>query len=363
MKVEAEYMPVYLSGEEKQATRTLWEEMFAEDSRSFLDYYYREKLRDNRVLAIRESGELEAMLHLNPYVVCARGRRWRVDYLVGVATRREKRHHGYMSRLLLAMMADMRSEKAPFCFLMPADEAIYRPFGFTWIFRQPRWRLRKEEEIQRIPFMEPDVRRNGPGYVRRVAELADWMNRFLAARYQLHTVRDEAYLRRLLREIASENGRVDLLYHRETMVGIRSEWGWKRREQRFLYCDDAYTEEVGEPKPAIMARIITPEEFVRAVRLAATSGEKERQIRLHLTDPLIPENNGVWDWYLNRQTSWLVRADEAAPDQEQAACADELRLTVTELTQWLFGYDVPEAARPFADVVDPPEGVFLDEVV
>ncbi len=117
-----------------------------EDSRSFDDYYFGEKLGDNRILVLEEehaagSGEdgngkpgsfrIVSMIHLNPYVVQAAGLRWQVDYLVGVATRKDRRHRGYMRRLLLRMMEDMRVEGMPFCFLMPADEAIYQPF---WIY-------------------------------------------------------------------------------------------------------------------------------------------------------------------------------------------------------------------------------------
>ena len=152
-------MIVYLTGDEKQSCRKLWEEAFPEDSREFGDYYFREKLKDNRILALVEeaeeeqlgiqeikarrtgetklSGNVQAMLHRNPYRLMVCGQQWQVDYLVGVATRKERRHRGYMRQLLLRMMDDMRREGMPFCFLMPADEAIYRPFGFTFIFRQP----------------------------------------------------------------------------------------------------------------------------------------------------------------------------------------------------------------------------------
>ena len=59
-------MPEYLDDAQKQETRELWEGIFSEDSRSFVDYYYREKMKDNRVLAIREDGVLQAMLHKGP---------------------------------------------------------------------------------------------------------------------------------------------------------------------------------------------------------------------------------------------------------------------------------------------------------
>ena len=84
----------YLTDGEKAESRDLWEEAFPEDSRSFDDYYFGEKLGDNRILVLEEehaagSGEdgngkpgssrIVSMIHLNPYVVRAAGLRWQVE--------------------------------------------------------------------------------------------------------------------------------------------------------------------------------------------------------------------------------------------------------------------------------------------
>lgn len=376
----------YLTAGEKQDTRLLWEEAFPEDSREFGDYYYQEKLKDNRILAVTE-GEgperVQAMIHLNPYRVMVRDRCWHVDYLVGVATRRQKRHQGYMRRLLLRMMADMRDEQMPFCFLMPADPAIYRPFGFTYIFRQPRWELLDGAPLERKDLV---TLRDSLGGRRYLGELAEWIDRWLKKRYQVYVRRDGAYMRRLIREIASEDGNLEALFANGHLAGLVSHWGLREREQRLLYGEAPYVREAAEPKPAIMARIITPEVFVRAVRLrekeagtgdvqtkeetssAKPDGSSEEQvIRLRLTDPLIEANDGVWLWHLTRETSWLERekAGPAAADgpEQGPEIAGSLALTIDELTSWLFGYELPEAARPCAELVEVLRGVFLDEVV
>ena len=39
----------YLRQEEKNRSRKLWEEIFTEDSQSFVDFYYAEKCRRNRI--------------------------------------------------------------------------------------------------------------------------------------------------------------------------------------------------------------------------------------------------------------------------------------------------------------------------
>ena len=355
----------YLTEEERRLSRDLWEEAFPEDSRSFDDYYFSEKIKENRILALCADEEvlspssIESMIQLNPYAIQAGPLVWKADYLVGVATRKNRRHRGYMRQLLVRMMGDMRREGMPFCFLMPAAEAIYRPFGFTYIFDQPRWSL-KENGLTRKNAAE------------MIGETAGWMNRWMKERYQVFSLRDEAYVSMLLAETASENGVLEALYQDGRLVGVQSIWGLEKREQRLLYAEDGLLKQEGEPRPAIMARIISPEEFVKAVgrKPLKEGGEEETEISLFLEDPLIPENQGLWTWHLTQNGSRLEKADEenlrrsfdgGGADGTQKP--EILRLTITELTGWLFGYEIPKAAEPWAGLVQPLQGVFLDEVV
>ncbi len=345
----------YLIAEERPQSRNLWEEAFPEDSKQFGDYYFAEKIKDNRILVLEEDARIDSMIQLNPYVLQVKGEQWKSDYLVGVATRKDRRHRGYMRRLLGRMMADMRAEGMPFCFLMPADEAIYLPFGFIFIYDQPQYGWKNPDaSYKKIPVQTSQQER----------EAAEWMNDWLSRRYQMYAVRDEAYVERLVKEIASEHGTLDMILDGERMIGLESLWGLTKKVQRLLYAEDAYVTEVKESKKAIMARIITPDQFVSAVCLKQQVNESQKTLILQLEDPLIPENQGLWKWTLNHETSWMERTEagsrEAAGDR---AVVPDLELTITELTVWLFGYEIPEAAEAFADVVQPLERVFLDEVV
>lgn len=131
----------YLSQEEKERSRSLWEECFPEDSARFLDYYYREKCRDNRILVLEEEpgGRILSMVHQNPYLVRMPGGEYSLDYLVGVATAADRRHRGYMRTLLKAVMQEENRRRMPFSFLMPANPRIYEPFDFVYVFDQPCW--------------------------------------------------------------------------------------------------------------------------------------------------------------------------------------------------------------------------------
>lgn len=361
----------YLDEAERAMSRELWEEAFPEDSKVFGDYYFTEKVKDNRVLVLEENDRIDAMIQLNPYRLQVKNQQWQIDYLVGVATRKDRRHRGYMRRLLAKMMVDMRAEGMPFCFLMPVDEAIYRPFGFTFIYDQPRfeWREEKPVEWRTVSVIAEH----------HLEQAADWMNRWFANRYQVYAVRDRDYLERLIKEIASEYGTLNLIFDDDRLIGAESFWGLEKKVQRLLYAEDPYIKEVKAPKPAIMARIIDVERFMAVISLSAKVMDEQKTLILQIEDPLIPENQGIWRWTLNHETSWLekieVLAAESEDDQEgqlllkaselaeEPGIIPDLTLTITELTTWLFGYDIPEEAEAFSDVIQPLQGVFLDEVV
>lgn len=349
----------YLETKEKRGCRSLWEEAFPEDSRQFDDYYFMEKMKDNRVLVLEEDGRIVSMLHQNPYRIRVRGQVWRSDYIVGVATAEDRRHRGYMRQLLNHMMEEMWSEQMPFCFLMPADEAIYRPFGFVYIYDQPQWELAEGIALEARPLLPWKDSLGQKGWL---AGLADWMDGWLKNRYQVYAVRDEAYLRRLIRELESEDGTFDVLYDEDAMVGIRCEWGLEKREQRLLMVEPPYQREKDEAKPAIMARIICLEQFVKAIRLKEDVPEEELRILLEVEDPLIPQNSGCWYWNVNRETSWLERCGQGSGDAI-AERKPDISITAAELTGWLFGYDVPEAVHGYGNMIETLKSVFLDEVV
>lgn len=346
----------YLNNQNKQECRKLWEEAFPQDSQSFIDYYFSEKIKDNRILVLKEEAEIAAMLHLNPYRIHVRGQVWHSDYIVGVATRQDKRRKGYMGKLLKQMLADLDEEGMPFCFLMPAAAGIYEPYDFVYIYDQPFWSLRPEyaapDALERR-LLPPDG--SWTGNRTYMAAIAEWMNQWLKHRYQVFARRDEHYLMRLMKEIASEDGSFSVLYDGGLVVGYQSEWGTVKSEQRLLMCEPQYVRLDAE-KPAIMARIVCLKQFLRAIRLKKAVAEKQPEviIPIRVADSLLPENNGSWNWHLNGQTSWLEPNTDRLP---------ETVLTIGELTEWLFGYRCPQAAARYLDVVDVLHGVFLDEVV
>lgn len=118
--------------QEKGKTRSLYEEAF-DDPKVFVDYYYMEKCRDNRIIVSIEDDEVISMLHLNPYYMNFGGKEILTYYVVAVATKENRRHEGQMARIFEKTFELLKKEHVPFVFLMPVDEAIYSWMGFEKI--------------------------------------------------------------------------------------------------------------------------------------------------------------------------------------------------------------------------------------
>ena len=100
----------HLEQTEHGLTRPLYEEVFSEDSKRFVDYYYSEKTKDNQIYVAEEDGGIQAMLHLNPYELNVNGMKKKANYIVAVATRKSYRGRGFMKALLETALKDMYRE-------------------------------------------------------------------------------------------------------------------------------------------------------------------------------------------------------------------------------------------------------------
>ena len=169
---------VQLTEKERLAVKSMWSEIFFEDSDRFTDYYFAEKMSNNKGYGVKVNGELVSMMFLTPYPVwiktggadepaCAAGQnpenvpaqdpenvesgdfvQVTLYYIVGVGTKKEYRHRGYMDRMLKRALRDICEEGHPFTFLMPADPAIYEPYQFRYIYDRPVYTVNNSAKLQ-----------------------------------------------------------------------------------------------------------------------------------------------------------------------------------------------------------------------
>lgn len=421
------WRPRRLAASEKGTCRELWEEIFAEDSKGFLDYYDKWKYAENECFGIFDGDRLVSMVQLNPYEMRIKGsvpeaserdskggsggdgRPWfqtvESCYIIAVATREEYRHRGMMAALLRESLGRMRKKGMAFTFLMPAAEAIYRPFGFRYFYESNVGMLKlcgTDETADRI---ELSVR---PAVPSDSSELAAFAEEVQSELFDCYTKRDCKYYEMLLEELASEGGGLLLLTepgedgfgeaagqneelsekNRKLLASVPY-WGENAVEIREILCRPRDRErvlsalgrwfggsrtgkrpeqvsmagasfELEKKKPVIMGRIVDAISF-----LELFSADGPMELFLELSDELLEENCGVYRWSLSLRGSRAerivlpeeqsLRAAEALPGAASETMKEDgsstagdtfrsqrLRMTAAELFSCLMGGAEPE---------------------
>ena len=258
-----------LAQEEHQNTRRLYEEVFSEDSSSFVDYYYTEKVKDNQIYVVEEDGEIQAMLHLNPYQVMVGGTEKTAHYIVAVATRESYRKRGYMAVLLRQAIHDMHEAGEAFTFLMPAAEAIYLPHGFRTVYEQEQRFFTGESPEKNEDCNYEELREEDCEELARTAET------YLAGNYQVYAKRSREYYERLKKECESDGGKL-LVCRKDGEI----------TDLRLYENEEKKTEQGKDDKPKIMMRIVDVRRMLMSAALRQLAA-----FCFQVTDPIVEENN------------------------------------------------------------------------
>ena len=87
--------------------------------------------------------------------------------------------------------------------------------------------------------------------------------------------------------------------------------------------------------------------------------QDEVTVEIGINDLFVPQNQGAWLWQLTKEGSRMIQESRFIAKGKMEV------LTISELTEWLFGYRTPArvAKIPYGEYIEPFRGVFLDEVV
>lgn len=247
--LQYQYEISFLRKAKVQETRSLWEEVFAEDSAAFTEYYFQKKAPSNLTFVCRlqsvtdlsgsasggrtkelsavsasddhakelstakaNTGRIISMVHLTPYEITIQGCPRPTYYIVGVATMKSHRHRGLMAALLAEACDYAKKQSCPFIFLMPADPAIYKPFGFSYIYARPQYTASeimsdRQVYISRFPIADITIRcLDADASAKDLEQLSDFAGHTLEKQYDYYLTRTPSYYEILLWELKSENG-------------------------------------------------------------------------------------------------------------------------------------------------------------
>lgn len=297
-------------------TRALYEEVFSEDSKGFVDYYYTEKIKDNDIYVIEDKGEIVSMIHLNPYEMVLFEKKLPIHYIVAVATRKEYRGQGYMKELLIRVLNDLREAKEVITYLMPVAEAIYSPYDFCtvnekkWIYYKDVVTLEKDEKLRPLKADE-------------CGELADMANEAMNRVYDLYIYRDATYYGRLIKEYESDNASLMVRTKADKIIDLLPAVNDPQmRESKF------------------MIRILNIEEFLPLV-----CAKRDINAVITIKDDFIKDNNR---WYhITAKAHEKIVVKPVIND----VISDVEEISIKELTQ-----------RVFKELI-PPDKIRFDQMV
>ena len=109
-----------------------------------------------------------------------RGRLWKLDYLVGVATEESRRREGHFRDVFVKMFHDEEAAGKPITYLVPVNPAVYAPMGFTFIGNVASYELTEEAKQT----LTRTVCQDTPEDCGRAAV---YMEQWLGARYEMYT--------------------------------------------------------------------------------------------------------------------------------------------------------------------------------
>lgn len=344
----------FLQGRDCLEAEGLWREVFCEDTEAFTDYYFSHKAVTNRGLVLKGADGIRSMLYLTPERMRVGGHVADSAYIVGVATRKQYRHRGYMAALLQEAFRMLYRERMPFVFLMPASPDIYTPFDFTYIYDKPVWDADSLQKEKLTVMGERDADR-----------MAAFAQDFLEKEKQVYVCRDRAYYITQLLETKAQEG---CIFGYEEPPGDNAEKSAEAPARLSGLC--MYTCEGGVPEitevladretearfiqrraeraPVIMARLVHVPHMLSMLK----SGEPFSFV-MAVEDPLIAENNGCF--------LCEVGTDATKVSLCGTETAADVRISVAELAAVVFGYRRAEDA--FLSKLTPFSPVWINEIV
>lgn len=335
----------------KEDVYSLWQMCFG-DTKEYTDFYFRWKVVDNQILSMYKENVISSMLHLNPYELMVQGKNIVTNYIVGVATREDDRRKGLMKTLLETAINQMYKQNMPFTYLMPAKESIYLPFGFRIVYNQEKWNqnireiIGKSEDNSETKNYEDKISiiLLGNEDTERIDELVSFSNKILSENYDVFVKRNAQYYKRLIHEMMSTSGEVELIYKGNELIGYVSYMAESsiyiteclyapKDEEIVMKLIASYGLTVNQVErskeikaslnsPAIMARIIHWDSFIQNV-----TAKDNISLVVKVIDPIIEENNGVYTLNFSNNGCVTMKTDQTP----------EISADISDLTKLFFG--------------------------
>lgn len=314
-----------LTGSASSMLWRLWSDVFTDESKGYNEFYFNQKAPKSLCYCLsaheteKSGSEPAAMLIRTPYSIAMRtGRdssKMNADYIVGVATAASERHKGYMDTLLKTSLNDMYDEKIPFAFLIPADPAIYAPYGFSYFYFQKRWDIYRS-------FLDSDI-----SYYEEMLETPteEWMDiekKLVKHSYDMYIRRSRKYYANLFNECRADNGGIVMIRKKDdgSPVGCYSYYSDLNGNKTVIGMSldkniAAAAEETAKMRgecrtgiPFMMGRVADAKTMLEHLRTRKKYDHKT-VIRFRLSDDIINGNNGYYECRVSDSGCKVIKSD------------------------------------------------------
>lgn len=142
-------MIVYADNLLKEDVQHIWKTCFPDDSDDFINFYFKEKYKNENTLVWMEEGKAIACLQMLPYAMTYYNSIIPTAYISGAATLPEFQNKGIMKKLLRFSFHEMEKKGIPLTTLIPQEKWLvkfYEKLGYTSVFEYC------EQRVQPKPF-------------------------------------------------------------------------------------------------------------------------------------------------------------------------------------------------------------------
>ncbi|MBS9776190.1 MAG: GNAT family N-acetyltransferase [Fusobacterium sp.] len=207
----------YSKENEKEIAKKFWEESF-DDNEEQRNFYFENIFNYKNYLVLEEHGKIKSSLHENPYILNFDKSNYKTKYIVGVSTDKKERKKGYMKKLIITMLKNLKKENYPFIFLNPINPILYRQYGFEYFSLLEKYTFNIDllKELEKTNTDNSQILEiteiNYEKFLDDLIEIYDFSMQDKLS----YLIRDKYYFKKLLLEVFTDKMKVFILYKDNT---------------------------------------------------------------------------------------------------------------------------------------------------
>ena len=201
-------MIVKATADQISEIKQMWKICFPDEDTRYVDFYFKNCFRPEDCFVMIREGKIISMAIRAPHAIMFNGRVLRTSMILGVATRPEHRHHGYMHDIL-NIIIDACEHTELVTLIRTETPALYEPYGFRYVYYRTQYRLERSD-VHRVTNF-------GCAYEPGSLDLMKVYSAFIR-RFNGFYPRTLEYFVNLKKEIKARNGKIVAYYNGKDQI-------------------------------------------------------------------------------------------------------------------------------------------------